>query len=187
MIELCKALYSRWKFYKSADRIGPDMPMSHWRLHLPSTMRKLCEEKFFSFSPTAEFRPGAYAITCSNISIGANVVIRPTSMLLADRLGGIVIEDNVMIGSGVHFYVSNHRFDRRDIPLIEQGHHQAQPIKVKEGAWIGANSIILPGVVIGKNCVVGAGAVVTRSIPDYCVVVGSPARVIKKIEQTERL
>lgn len=187
MIQLCKELYSRWRFYKDSDRIGPDIPLSHWRLHLPSMMRKLCQDKFLHFTSTSEFRPGAYAITCSNISLGANVVIRPTTMLFAEEFGSITIEDNAMIGSGVHFYVSNHRFERCDVPLIEQGNTQAESIRVKNGAWIGANSIILPGVTIGRNSVVGAGAIVTKSIPDYCIAVGSPARIIKKIEQIERL
>ncbi|MFA0087067.1 DapH/DapD/GlmU-related protein [Vibrio sp. 10N.261.51.F12] len=182
MLKLCKELYSKWQFHKKADRIGPDMPFSHWRLHLPSTMKTLCREKFLFFSQTSDFRPGAYAVTCSKISLGANVVIRPSTMLFADNFAGIDIEDDVMIGSGVHFYVNNHKFDRRDICILEQGYYPSEPIVVKTGAWIGANSIILPGVTIGQNSVVGAGAIVTKSIPDYCVAIGSPARVVKKIE-----
>lgn len=177
-----KDFLHKWKFHKSADRIGPDMLFSHWKLHFPQLMRKLCEDKFLSFSPTSEFRSGAYAIGCSKISLGANVIIRPTTMLFADNFAGIDIEDNVMIGAGAHFYVNNHKFDDRNTPIIEQGYYPSESIRVKEGAWIGANSIILPGVVIGINSVIGAGAVVTKSIPDYCVAVGSPARVIKKIE-----
>ena len=99
---------------------------------------------------------------CSNISIGKNVVVRPLTMMFADEFAGITIEDNVMMGAGVHFYVNNHRFDRRDIPLIDQGYYPSLEIVVKEGAWIGANAILLPGVVIGKNSVVAAGSVVTK-------------------------
>ncbi|MEX0333127.1 DapH/DapD/GlmU-related protein [Vibrio tubiashii] len=177
-----KDILHKWRIHKNADRIGPDMPFSHWKLHLSTMMRKLCEEKFLSFAPTSDFRPGAYAIACSKISLGANVVIRPATMLFADDYAGIEIEDNVMIGAGAHFYVNNHKFDERKIPIIEQGYYPSEPIRVKEGAWIGANSIILPGVVIGKNSVIGAGSVVTKSIPDYCIAVGTPARIIKKIE-----
>jgi acetyltransferase-like isoleucine patch superfamily enzyme len=102
-------------------------------------------------------------------------------MMFADEFAGITIEDNVMMGAGVHFYVNNHKFDRRDIPLIDQGYYPSEDILVKEGAWIGANAVILPGVVIGRNSVVGAGSIVTKSLPDYSVAVGCPAKVIKMI------
>ncbi|MCE0558570.1 acyltransferase [Motilimonas sp. E26] len=170
------------KFCIDTDRIGPDIPFTHWMLHYKSKMRKLCSKKFKYFAITADFRSGAYAISCSNICIGENVVIRPLTMLFADEFAQIVIENNVMIGAGVHFYVNNHRFDRRDIPLIEQGYYPSKDVIVKEGAWIGANSIILPGVTVGKNSVIGAGAVVTKSIPDFCVAVGNPAKIIKELK-----
>ncbi|RYY14386.1 MAG: acyltransferase, partial [Chitinophagaceae bacterium] len=56
-----------------------------------------------------------------------------------------------------------------------------EQVVLKKGCWIGANAIILPGVTIGENSVVGAGSIVTKSIPDRVVAVGSPARVVKKI------
>ena len=56
------------------------------------------------------------------------------------------------------------------------------PIKIKKGAFIGASSIILKGVTIGERSIIGAGSVVTQDIPDYCVAIGNPARVIKKID-----
>ena len=102
-------------------------------------------------------------------------------MIFADEYAEVVIEDNVMMGAGVHFYVNNHRFDRTDIPLIEQGYYPSESIVVKKGAWIGANAIILPGVMLGENSVVGAGSIVTKSIPANSVAVGSPAKVIKKL------
>ncbi|HDY7458356.1 TPA: acyltransferase [Vibrio vulnificus] len=178
---ILKDIYNKIKFCKKADRIGPDMPFTHWMLHYKSTMYNLCSKKFKIFSENSDFRPGAYAVACSNISIGKNVVIRPGSMIFADEYAEVIIHDNVMIGSGVHFYVNNHKFENRNIPLIEQGYYPSESIIIKDGSWIGANSIILPGVTIGKNCVVGAGSIVTKSIPDYCVVVGNPARIIKSI------
>ncbi|MFA5462066.1 MAG: hypothetical protein WC274_08305 [Sulfurimonas sp.] len=72
-------------------------------------MIKICTKKFKQFGKNAEFRAGAYAITCSKISLGNNVIIRPNCMLFADprdkQEGEIIIEDNVMIGSGVHIYM----------------------------------------------------------------------------------
>lgn len=176
--------FSRIAFWKNADRIGPDVPITHWRLYFPKSMRGLCRSMFLSFGRDAEFRPGAYAICCSKISLGARVVIRPGSMLFADpREGGsgITIEDDVMLGSSVQIYVHNHRFDNTDIPIIDQGHYQSEPVLLQRGAWVGAGTIILPGVVVGENAVVGAGSVVTRSVPAHTLVAGNPARVIREI------
>jgi acetyltransferase-like isoleucine patch superfamily enzyme len=160
-------VFRKFRFWATADRIGPDMPLNHWMLHFPTTMKRLCRGKFLAFGENAEFRAGAYAISCSNISIGKNVVIRPTTLLMADDTATIVIEDNVLIGMGVHVYVNSHRFDRTDVPVSQQGYYPSRGVVIKEGAWLGANVIVLPGVVIGKNSVIGAGSVVTRSVPDY--------------------
>lgn len=172
------------RYNLTADRIGPDMPFTHWQLHLKSTMHSLCKKRFKVFDDTAEFRPGAYAVGCSQIRIGARVVVRPGCMFFgeSDTLDeAIVIEDNVMIGSGVHIYTHNHRFDRIDVPLVEQGYYPSAAVRLKRGCWIGANSVLLPGVTVGENSVIGAGSVVTRSVGDGMVAVGCPAREIRKI------
>ena len=177
-------LLQRIHIWKQADRMGPDIPYTHWRLHFRSSMLKLCKSKFRYFDNTADFRPGAYAICCSKISIGKRVVVRPTTMFFADpREGGagITIEDDVMMGSGVHLYVNNHRFASPDIPIIDQGHYVSEPVTLKRGCWLGANVIVLPGVTIGENSVVGAGSLVTRSIPAGVLAAGNPARVIRNI------
>lgn len=179
-------IYKRISFWKNVDRIGPDIPYTHWRLHFKSTMLRLCKKKFKYFDNTAEFRPGAYAVGCSKISIGRRVVIRPGTMLCADpeeeNGEGIVIKDNVLIGPGVQIIVQNHKFDDSRVPIIDQGHERSRKIILEEGCWIGSNSIILPGVAIGRNAVIGAGSVVTKNVPDKVVAVGNPARVLKKIE-----
>jgi len=174
-------MFRRLLWYWRCDRLGPDIPLTHILLHFPSTMRWICRRKFKHFGENAEMRPFAYAVCASRISIGKNVKIHPGTMLFAEN-GQIVIEDDVAIGSGVHFYVSNHKFDRRDIPIRYQGHYPAKTIHICRGAWIGSNAIILPGVTIGVNSVVGAGAVITKDVNDYTVVGGVPARVIRRIE-----
>ena len=175
-----------FKFWRAADRIGPDIPLTHWRLHFKATMRRLCGSKFLKFGAGSEFRAGAYAVCCSKISLGDRVIIRPGCMLFADPRNegaGITIEDDVMLGSGVHIYVHNHKFDDPSMPIIDQGHYLSEPVLLKRGSWIGAGSIILPGVTIGRNAVVGAGAIVTKNVPEFTVVGGNPARVLRKIKE----
>lgn len=177
-------IFRKIRFDRTADRIGPDVPFTHWRLYFSSTMQRLCRHKFRRFAQGAQFRPGAYAVGCSQIEIGSRVVVRPGSRFFGEAPNldvSIIIEDDVMMGSGVSIYVNNHRFDRRDIPLIDQGHYPAKQVVLEQGCWVGANCILLPGVTIGRNAVVGAGSVVTRSIPPYCVAAGNPARVLKEI------
>jgi len=173
------------KFDINSDRLGPDCPFTHWRLFFKRTMFAISKRKFKYFSDSAEFRAGAYAIVCSKISIGRNVIIRPNTMIFADPRkgndGSVIIEDDVMLGSGIHIYTGNHRFDLPNVNLISQGHSSAKTVVLKEGCWLGANVIILPGVTIGKNSVVGAGSVVTKNVPDRTVVAGNPAKEIKTL------
>ncbi len=180
-------IIKRIKFCNTADRIGPDMFSTHWRLYFRSTMRHLCEKKFKRFAEGADFRPGAYADACSKIEIGANVVIRPNSFLFADPTeggGGILIEDNVLIGSGVHLYANNHEFKSTKHPIITQGYPRPRledSIVIRSGSWIGANTIVLPGVIVGENSVVGAGSILTKTVPPRVVVAGNPARIIRHL------
>ncbi len=175
MIELIR----RIKFWIQADRLGPDIPLTHWKLFFPKKARKLCVKMFKKFDDGAEFRPGSYAINCTKISIGKRVVIRPNTMLFGSS--NITIEDGVLIGSGVHIYTANHNFENPNIPIIDQLHSPGKDVLLKKGCWIGANVTILPGITIGINSVVGAGSIVTKDIPSYTVAVGNPACVIKKI------
>lgn len=184
---LINDIIKKIKYDFGADRIGPDIPFTHWKLFYQNQMLRLCKNKFKKFSDTAQFRPGAYAIGCSKIEIGNRVIIRPQCMLFADTNYSvdttISIEDDVMLGSGVHIYINNHSFSRLDIPIIDQGHELPKPVILKKGCWIGANVIILPGVEIGENSVVGAGSVVTKSLPAGVLAIGTPAKIIRQIKQ----
>lgn len=177
----------RIKFWRSVDRIGPDILLTHWRLYFKSSMKKLCTKKFKYFGEGAEFRPGAYAQSCSKISIGNHVVIRPGTFLFANpkKNGGeIIIEDKVLIGAGVHFYTGKHHFSHTNIPIFDQGYTEpslTDSIVLRKGCWIGAGAIVLQGVEIGENSVIGAGTVVTKSVPPKVVFAGNPGKVIRHL------
>ncbi len=178
------SLFSKIKFDRNSDRIGPDIPFTHWKLYFKKQMKKLCEKKFGHFAKSADFRPGAYAIDCSKISIGENVVIRPATMLFGDRRSkdmSIIIEDDVLLGPGIQIYVNNHKFELNGSSIINSNHTEPEPVTLRKGCWIGANSIILAGVEIGENSVVGAGSIVTHSVPREMVAAGNPAKIIKAI------
>ncbi len=110
-----------------------------------------------------------------NLKIGKNVFIN-AGCSFQDQ-GGITIGDNVNIGHQCVFATLNHGFKEN-----EKGNLLPKRIVVKPYAWIGSHSIILPGVTIGENAVIGAGSVVTKDVPDNAIAVGNPAKIIKFIK-----
>lgn len=159
------------------DRIGIDEPFTHWMLHNKRLMRRLCNKRFSYFGQEAEFRPGAYAVGCSRISIGRRVVIRPQCMLFAAPDAKILIQNGALLGPGVHIYTNNHTYTGKQW-IIDQGHTQGRTVRICRGAWIGANAVILPGVTVGECAVVAAGAVVRDDVPEFGLVGGVPAKAI---------
>jgi len=109
-----------------------------------------------------------------HIRIGQNVFINFDCTFLA--LGGITIEDEALIGPKVSLVTENHPLDPKERKGLI-----AKPIIIKKNAWIGANATILPGVTIGENAVVAAGAVVSKDVPDNAIVGGIPAKFIKNV------
>lgn len=108
------------------------------------------------------------------ITIGKNVFINHACSFL--DMGGIVIEDDVLIGPKVNLITENHPIDPADRKSLI-----ANPIVIKRNAWIGAAATVLPGVTIGENSVVAAGSVVSKDVPDNTIVAGVPAKIVRKI------
>ena len=91
----------------------------------------------------------------------------------------VTIGCNVLIADRVFISDADHVFSDTSVPIINQGDAFIGPVCLHDGCWIGIGAVILPGVSVGKNSVVAANAVVTRDVPDFCIVGGVPAKVIR--------
>lgn len=136
----------------------------------------LCRGIFKSTGDKINVEHGAYFGKGNELSIGSRSGIG----LNARIQGPVSIGDNVMMGPEVHIYTRNHDFSRRDIPMIDQGDTHSEPVIIGDDVWIGARSIILPGVIIGTGAIIAAGSVVTKSVAPYTIVGGNPAKLIKE-------
>ena len=96
-------------------------------------------------------------------------------------IGPVCIGNHVNLAQGITVTALNHNFADTNRRIDEQG-ISTRPVVIGDDVWIGANAVILPGVTIGRHVVVAAGAVVTKDVPDSCVVAGIPAKVVKKLE-----
>lgn len=111
------------------------------------------------------------------IKIGNNV--SATSMLQIYAVREIIIEDDVLIAANVFICDALHGYENGNIPYKEQDLFKISPIRIGRGSWIGQNAVILPGVTIGCQCIIGANSVVNSNIPDYSIAAGSPCKVLK--------
>jgi acetyltransferase-like isoleucine patch superfamily enzyme len=114
-----------------------------------------------------------------DVIIGKHTIIGISNVLI----GPVNIGDNVMFAQHVVVSGLNHGYKDINIPPSQQK-VECNLISISDDVWIGANCVITAGVSIGKHSIVGAGSVVTKTIPDYCIAVGNPAKVIKKYSHT---
>lgn len=116
--------------------------------------------------------PPITVVRGNSVKIGKNVVVMNNALFMA--AGGITIEDDVLVAANAQLISNNH--DLHDHAVLT-----CKPVHLKRNCWIGAGATILPGVTVGENAVVGAGAVVTKDVEGNTVVGGNPARVIKRL------
>lgn len=101
------------------------------------------------------------------------------------------VEGRVTIGNKVivagHCYLGGGQYhtDRVDVPIVDQGHIHGQNLVIGDNVWIGAGAVVVSGVTVGRDAIIAAGAVVTKDVPDFAVVAGVPARVLKVRTQSE--
>lgn len=110
-----------------------------------------------------------------NIEIGDNSGIG----MYAKVPNNIKIGKDVMMGVNVTIFSTNHGFERTDIPMRKQGMKETKPVEIEDDVWIGSNAIIMAGRRIAKGTIVAAGSVVTKDFPEYSIIGGNPARLIK--------
>ena len=117
-----------------------------------------------------EFKP--------SIKIGNRVSV--TGYLTLTSANSVIVEDDVLIASHVFISDHSHGSSRVDVPYKYQPLEKFGEVIIREGCWIGEHVVIMPGVTVGKNSIIGANSVVTSDVPDNTIVVGSPAKVIKQ-------
>ena len=120
---------------------------------------------------------GVHIDSPSKLIIGNNVSINRGCVINA--AGTITIASNVLIGPGVVIYSQNHMHNECDVNIDEQGYITA-PVVINKNVWIGARAIVLPGVTVGDNSIIGAGSIITQNIPDNSIYAGNPAKLIRK-------
>lgn len=116
----------------------------------------------------------------SKLTIGDNVSINHCSYINAS--GEVIIGNNVLIGPFVMIHSGNHNFQSKLKLIRDQGHNLKKTI-IGNDVWIASHVCILPGVSIGDGCVIGAGSIVTKSLPPYSIAVGNPAKILSFREE----
>jgi len=164
---ICTALY-----YLIARHLpASDMPYS---LGSKAIRAFLCRRIFKYTGRNVNIEHGAYFGSGKDIEIGDNSGLGFNCRVY----GPLKIGNDVMMGPDVMIFTQNHETSRLDIPMRLQTAPKI-PVEIGDDVWIGARAIILPGRKIGKGAIIGAGAVVTKDVPDYAVVGGNPAKIIK--------
>lgn len=139
-------------------------------------LRKQVLRELLGAGEKAYFEPPLRCDYGYNIFVGNNFYANFDCVIL--DVCPVHIGDNCMLAPGVHIYTATHPLDAA---ARNSGAEYGKPVTIGHNVWIGGRAIINPGVTIGNNVVIGSGSVVTHDIPDNCVAVGNPARVIKTL------
>ena len=169
-VELCKMRENARALMRKYDSL--DFNDEHQK-------RQILEQLFGSIGSNVVIDEKFHCEYGKNIFIGKDVIIGPNCTFIDNEK--IIIGNCIMFAPNIQIYTAYH-------PVLDPIYYNtcADPVEIKDGAWIGGGVIILPGVTIGKNSIIGAGSVVNKPIPDNCVAVGNPCRVIKYFDDMRR-
>ena len=162
-------------------KIGPDMYLTHWLLFFKPCRLWFQKRKLGEIEEGSELRPYCIIDGTRNVFIGKNVIVPEGVRLVcdpSDPAAKIIIGDSVLFAPNVAVYCSTHNFTDIRKPVKEQSLFN-KTTTIGSGSWIGINSVIMPGVTIGRNVVVGANSFVNKDVPDFAIVAGCPAVVIR--------
>ena len=151
------------------------LPRSRFPINIgQKSIRAFCVKRFVkhlgkhvNIERNAEIGPRVSIGDYSGVGINARI---------ADE---VTIGNYVMMGPDCIIYTDNHEHSDLEKPMMFQGKTPKRPVVIKDDVWIGSRVTIMPGVVIGKGAIIGASAVVTKDVPDYAIVGGIPAKVLK--------
>jgi maltose O-acetyltransferase len=139
--------------------------------------RTLLEALLGAVPPSSLIEPPFYCSYGHNIILGEHVFINFQCTMVDCAL--VRIGNHVMLGPGVHIYTAAHLLQAE---LRNQGWEVAKPVTIEDNVWVGGGAILLPGVTVGYEAVVGAGSVVTHDVAPHTVVAGNPARPIRQLK-----
>jgi maltose O-acetyltransferase len=182
--EYQKMVAGDWYRYRLSEELGEITARNHEASRRLSEVYREDPEKGLalfrdvvgSVGEGVDFRPPFYVEYGHHLTIGRGTFINTDFLALGG--GAITIGEDVLIGPGVRFYTPNHPLDPEH---RRAGYERVQPIVVGDNVWIGGSAVVLPGVTIGDDSIVGAGSVVTKDVPPRTVVAGNPARVIREL------
>ncbi len=139
----------------------------------------LGDDVYVGYRTTLAAVPLTGSPTCA-LEIGNGTNLGSFNHVYATR--SVVIGANVLSANGVYISDNLHGYEDVTRPVKQQAVRQVEDTRIGDGTWLGHNACVF-GARIGRNCVVGANSVVTRDVPDYCVVAGAPARIIRRYDE----
>lgn len=170
-------------FEKQLDRLELLYEYNHTRPHEAQKRRELLKKMFAEIGEDCYFEPPLHSNWAGkNVYVGNSVYANFNFTLVDD--GDIFIGDNCMFAPGVIIATASHPIE----PELRRKAYQFNvAVRICSNVWIGAGAVVLPGVTIGDNSVIGAGSIVTKDIPPNVVAVGNPCRVMREISERDRI
>jgi maltose O-acetyltransferase len=160
-------------YYGLATHLPPvDAPLGSFSQLFRNFLARKLIKKFGNdvrVNPKANFGSGLRMEVGNNCNLSSGLRV----------IGDLRLGNDVMMGPDVTFISYNHRFDNLDIPMRAQGCAESIPITVGNDVWIGMRAMIMPGVKIGSHSIIAAGSLVLKDVPEWAIVGGNPAKVIK--------